>query len=98
MSVYIIAQIGIHDRGEYEKYSGGFLEVFSRFKGELLAVSEDPIVVEGDWPYTRTVLMRFPSADEARRWYESPEYQMIAQHRFRGSKTNAVIVEGLPQS
>ena len=97
MSVYIIAQISIHDRAEYEKYSAGFLEVFARFKGELLAVSENPIVVEGDWPYTRTVLMRFPSADEARRWYESPEYQTIAQHRFRGSKANAVIVEALQQ-
>jgi len=95
MSAYIIAQITIHDRAEYEKYSAGFLEVFSSFKGELLVVSEDPIVVEGDWPYTRTVLLRFPSADEARRWYESPEYQTLAQHRFRASKANAVIVEGL---
>jgi len=94
MSVYIIAQISIHDRAEYEKYSDGFLDVFARFEGELLVVSEDPIVVEGEWPYTRTVLIRFPSADEARRWYESPEYQKIAQHRFRASKGNAVIVEG----
>jgi uncharacterized protein (DUF1330 family) len=97
MSVYVIAQVGIHDRTEYDAYSAGFLEVFARFQGELLAVSENPIVVEGDWPYTRTVLMRFPSADEARRWYESPEYQTIARHRLRGSVTNAVIVEALPR-
>jgi uncharacterized protein (DUF1330 family) len=97
MSVYIIAQIRIHDRAEYEQYAAGFLEVFAHFKGELLAVSESATVVEGEWPYTRTVLMRFPSADEARRWYESPEYQTISQHRFRGAKTNAVIVDGLPQ-
>lgn len=97
MSVYIIAQISIHDRVEYEKYSVGFLEVFDRFKGELLVVSEDPIVIEGDWPYIRTVLMRFPTAEEARRCYDSPEYQMIAQHRLLGSNANAVIVEEIPQ-
>jgi uncharacterized protein (DUF1330 family) len=97
MAVYIIAQIGIHDRGGYEKYSEGFLDVFAKYQGELLVVSEDPVVVEGEWPYTRTVVIRFPSADEARRWYESPEYQAIAQHRYRAAKTNAVIVEELPQ-
>lgn len=95
MSVYVVAQISIHDRKEYDKYSDGFLDVFARFAGELLVVSENPQVVEGEWPYTRTVIIRFPSTEEARRWYESPEYQAIAQHRYRGSKGNAVIVEGL---
>ena len=97
MPVYIIAQIGIHDRAEYDKYSDGFLDVFAKYQGELLVVSEDPVVVEGEWPYTRTVMIRFPSPDEARSWYESPEYQAIAQHRFRAAKTNAVIVEELPR-
>ena len=95
MSVYLIAQINIHDRAEYETYSEGFLAVFSRYKGELLVVSESPEVVEGEWPYTRTVLIRFPTAEEARRWYESPDYQAIAQHRFRAATANAVMVEGL---
>lgn len=94
MSVYIVAQITIHDRAEYARYEEGFLGVFQRFKGELLAVSENPAVVEGAWPCTRTVLMRFPSQDEAERWYRSPDYQAIAQHRLRASTGNAVIVEG----
>jgi uncharacterized protein (DUF1330 family) len=97
MAVYIIAQIEIHDGAEYERYQAGFLDVFARYKGELLVVSENPVVVEGEWPYTRTVLIRFPSQDEARRWYESPEYQAIAQHRFRASRANAVLVEELPK-
>jgi uncharacterized protein (DUF1330 family) len=95
VAVYIIAQIRIHDRAEYDKYQQGFPEVFARYQGELLVVSENPVVVEGEWPYTRTVLLRFPSADEARRWYESPDYQRIVQHRFRAADTNAVLVESL---
>ncbi len=93
MTVYIIAQISIHDRAEYNTYEQGFPAVFAKFGGELLAVSENPTVVEGKWPWTRTVLMRFPSAEEAQRWYGSPEYQAIAQHRFRASSANAVMVE-----
>ena len=98
MSVYIIAQVSIHDRAEYDKYAAGFLDVFARFKGELLVVSENPVVIDGHWPYARTILMRFPSAEEARRWSESPEYREIAQHRIRGAKVNAVIVESRPES
>lgn len=94
MSVYIIAQITIHDRAEYARYEAGFMEVFDRFAGELLAVSENPTVVEGVWPCTRTVLIRFPLQEEAQRWYASPEYQAIATHRFNASTGNAVIVDG----
>ena len=93
MSVYIIAQISIHDREEYRVYEAGFMDVFAQFQGELLSVSENPVVIEGQWPCTRTVLMRFPSAEEARRWYASPAYQAIAQHRFRASTGNAVVIE-----
>lgn len=95
MAVYIIAQIAIRDRAGYDKYQAGFQAVFADYAGELLVVEENPTVVEGEWPYTRTVLMRFPSADEARRWYESPAYQAIARHRHGAATTNAVIVEGL---
>ena len=98
MPAYIVAQITIHDRAEYARYEEGFLDVFRKFEGELLAVSENPTVVEGQWPCTRTVLIRFPTQKEAGRWYQSPEYQAIAQHRFRASTGNAVIVEGLSSS
>ena len=46
MSVYIIANIAIEDRHEYEKYESGFLEIFSQYRGELVAVSDSPEVIE----------------------------------------------------
>lgn len=95
MSVYIVASIAVQDWEEYGRYQAGFLDIFAKYRGELLAVSDEPRVIEGDWPYTRAVIIRFPDADEARRWYESPEYQAIAQHRWRGSKGTVIIMNGL---
>jgi uncharacterized protein (DUF1330 family) len=95
MSIYIMASIAIDDWEEYGKYQEGFLDVFARYRGELLAVSDAPQVVEGEWPYTRAVLLRFPDEAEARRWYESPEYQAIAQHRWRASRASVIAVEGM---
>jgi len=95
MPVYVIAQITITDRARYGEYEAGFPEVFAKYRGELLAVDESPRLIEGEWPFTRTVLIRFPDEDEANRWYASPEYQAIARHRFAAARTNAVLVNGI---
>jgi uncharacterized protein (DUF1330 family) len=97
MSVLILAQINIHDRARYQQYQDGFKAVFAKFNGQLLAVDEQPSVIEGEWPSTRTVVIRFPCAEEAKRWYQSPEYQAIATHRYAASKANVVVVEELSQ-
>ena len=94
MSVYLIAQLEIHDREGYNKYQEGFLEIFSKYKGEILVVDENHTVIEGTWPFTRTVLIRFPDENEAKRWYESPEYQKLAQHRFKASTSNIIMANG----
>jgi uncharacterized protein (DUF1330 family) len=97
MPVYIVANIAIEDQEEYAIYQAGFLEIFARYQGELLAVSDAPQIIEGEWPYTRAVLIRFPDEAEARRWYESPEYQALSQHRWRASKGMVISFEGFPK-
>ena len=95
MSVYLVALINIENRDEYAKYESGFMEIFSRYKGELVAVDEKPATLEGEWPYTRTVLIRFPDEDEAKRWYNSDAYQALARHRLRASRGNIALIKGL---
>jgi uncharacterized protein (DUF1330 family) len=95
MPVYIVAEVTIADRAEYARYEAGFMEIFQRYRGELLAVEEQPAVIEGDWKHTRTVLLRFPDRAEAERWYQSPEYQAIAQHRWNASRANVALLQGL---
>ena len=34
-------------------------------------------VIEGDSGHTRTVMLKFKDRDEAKRWYNSDEYQAI---------------------
>ena len=95
MSVYLIAQLNIHDRVTYAKYGSAFMDIFTRYSGKLLSVEEAPLVIEGEWGYTRTVLLEFPSQEQARAWYESEDYQAIAQHRRAASAANLVLIRGL---
>lgn len=93
MSVYIIAQINIKDREEYKKYEEGFDEIFANYKGIVKTVDDDPVILEGEWPYRRTVLITFRTEDEARRWFDSPEYQKLAEFRRSASNGNIVMIK-----
>jgi uncharacterized protein (DUF1330 family) len=93
--VYVIATIVIHDPEEYKNYIKGFRALFGDYKGEVLVVEEAPQVLEGEWNFTRTAVIRFESEAEAQRWYNSPEYQAAASHRFKSATTNLIIAKGL---
>lgn len=95
MSHYLIAQIEIADRNEYAKYEAGFVDIFKKYDGRVLGFDESPEVLEGEWDYTRTVLIEFPSEESALAWYRSDEYQALATHRFAASTANTVLIKGI---
>jgi uncharacterized protein (DUF1330 family) len=96
MAVYIINNMTIHDRAAYDTYVRAFMPVFRKFNGTVLAVQDAPQPTEGTWPYDRTVLLSFPTREDATRWASSPEYREIAKHRLAGTTSNVVILDGLP--
>ena len=93
MAVYILNNMTIHDRAGYDTYLRAFMGVFRKFNGEILAVADAPTPVEGEWPYDRTILLRFPSLEDAHRWSESAEYREVAERRWRSTKSNVVFLE-----
>ncbi len=92
MSVYFIAGLRIHDAALYDRYLEGFDAVFDRYEGEVVLVDEAPAVLEGEWPYSRLVVIRFPDEAALRRWYDSPEYQELA--RLRHAAADGFVVAG----
>lgn len=95
MPVYLVGKLEIHDRDRYRQYEAGFMEIFSRYRGRLLSVDESPTVLEGDWPATRTVLIEFPSEEDAMAWYQSDEYQALARHRKAASSGDIAILQSI---
>ena len=95
MSVYAIAQISIHDRESYNKYQSRFLDVFKKYRGELLAADEKPQVLEGVWEREKIILMKFPDEQAFREWAFSPEYQEISKDRQAGSEGVVLLIQGI---
>lgn len=95
MSAYIIAQIFVEDAESYRNYMRGFRAMFGGYRGAVLVADDNIEVIEGDWPYNRTAVIRFDDADEARRWYQSDAYQAAALHRLSSARTNLILAQGL---
>jgi len=49
---------------------------------------------EGGWHPKRLVLLEFPSMDQARKWYHSPEYAPALALRLKAARSRLLLVEG----
>lgn len=78
-ALFLISEIT--DRELYQHYGEGFMEVFNKYEGTIIAITGTPTSLEGDWPYKRTVLLSFPSTKALNAWYKSWKYQVIIQQR-----------------
>jgi len=95
MSYYFIAQIRIKDDIEYQKYIDKAGYIFKKYKGEYLSVDNNPQILEGDWDYTRTVLIRFNNKKDFNGWYNSSDYQNIIKHRLKAADCDTILIKGL---
>ncbi len=97
MAAYVIAQLEIFDPERYTSYLAGFMPIFERHGGRLLATSaQETVVVEGDWTYPKTVLMQFPDMAAAEAWLDDPDYKALAEHRHASARANLVKIDGVP--
>ena len=95
MTIYAVVQVKINNREAYDRYSDGFMDVFEKFEGTILAADFEPKVVEGEWDKDRIVLMSFPSEKAFMAWVSSDEYREIVKHRIEGADITALLAKGI---
>jgi uncharacterized protein (DUF1330 family) len=94
VTVYVVAQIRIHDRDRYDAYAAAFMPVLIQYGGRLLAADESPAVLEGQWAGQKLNIIGFPDEGAARRWLGSEEYRAIAADRLAASDGVVLLVQG----
>lgn len=82
---------------EMEAYQKANRENIGQYKLKPLVVYGDMETMEGDAP-DGIIVLEFPTAEDAKFWYHSPQYQSAAEHRKRAANYRVIMVEGLPQS
>ena len=69
------------------------VESLSAYDPEILVVDQNIEVVEGETNDNRTVILKFKSREEAKKWYDSPEYQAIIHLRLNSVDGRAVLCD-----
>ena len=96
MSVYVIVQGKVENRGLLDQYVAKAGPSIKSHQGRTIAFDEEPEVVEGKMEHPRTVIVEFPSMAAFRAWYDSPEYQAILPLRLKATQGTLIVAKGLP--
>lgn len=80
---FMLAQIDVPDLERYRaEYATHVVPLIHKHGGEVLVASTEAVALEGAWPGTWTVVLRFPSREQARAWYEDPAYASLKHARL----------------
>lgn len=94
MAGYVIAEIDVQDPVLFEEYRKLVPATIARYGGKYLVRGGATDSKEGGWMPKRVVVLEFASADQARKWYHSPEYAPALAMRLKATNSKMVIVEG----
>ena len=94
MRAYVIVQVEVLDQRTYDTYRKDVLPTIEAFGGRFLVRGGTMTKLEGEWPYSRTVVIEFPSRADAEGWYRSPAYTKLLPLRLKASRGNLIIVDG----
>ena len=95
MAAYVIADIEITDPAAYEEYRAKVPATITQYGGKYVARGGKTDSLEGGWAPKRIALLEFPSLEQARKWYRSPEYAPLIKIRQKASRGRVILVEGL---
>ena len=95
MAVYLIANVDIHDMDVFMDYQNKAKQTIENAGGKMLVRNAVPEAVEGSADGRKIVMLEFPTAEMAGKWYQSPEYQEVAKIREGKADVEAVMVQGL---
>lgn len=95
MAVYMIAQLKFTDEAAYRRYQAAFPAVFAKFDAAVVVADEAAVVLEGEWPFSKIVVLRFPDEAGALRFSNDPDYAAIARDRKAGADGTVILARGI---
>ena len=92
-SASIFANVDVTNPQQYEEYKR-LSSIAMKAHGAEVCVRGGAVqVLEGDWSPGRTVILKFPSVEKARAFYDSPEYAAAKKAREGAAVMRMVLIE-----
>ena len=94
-SAYVIANVEVTNPERYEEYKKLSTIAMKAHGAEVCIRGGKVETLEGDWNPSRFVMLKFPSVEQAKAFYNSVEYQAAKQAREGAALMRMIVVEGL---
>jgi uncharacterized protein (DUF1330 family) len=96
MPAYVLVEAKVSDPVAYENYKKQAQAAVKQHGGRYLARGGRLEVLEGGWAKPeRLIVVEFDSLEQARKFYNSPEYVAARTLRQGAAEVNMLVVEGL---
>lgn len=95
MAAYVIAEVDVTDPKTYDEYRKLVPEIVQKYGGRFAVRGGAVESKEGGWNPARVVVLEFPTMEQAREWYHSPEYAPALALRQKAANTRLILVEGV---
>jgi uncharacterized protein (DUF1330 family) len=93
---YVIVTMKIADPERYKQYMAAAPAAVKAYGGEYLIRGGRHETLEGDVQPARVAMLRFPSYEHAKAWYDSEQYRAARVRRAGTTEYfNAILVEGV---
>ncbi len=90
MASYFVGVVSKHDLEKYGLYAAAGYQSIAGFDVEV-TMAENPQTLEGHFPGTTIIIMKFKDEDGATRWYNSEAYQAAIPLRHASADTDFLI-------
>lgn len=97
MPYYVVSSVTIFDREKHAAYSSDGTPAVARHNGRFIVKGGKPEALEGSWQPDRMTIVEFPTAEDARAFYDSTEYQEARKKRLGACDFNSVLVTDGPK-
>ena len=95
-AAYIIVDMQITDMAQYQQYMAVAPAAVAAAGGEYLVRGGRFETLEGQWQPSRIAMLRFPSFDAAKAFYDDEMYRAARAKRLGATEFfNMVLVEGV---
>ena len=93
---YLLVEMNITDPERYKQYMAEAPKAVKAYGGEYLVRGGKHETLEGDWSPHRVAMLRFPSYEQAKAWYDDGAYKQVRTKRAGAVEYfNMVLVEGV---
>ncbi|MDT2022450.1 DUF1330 domain-containing protein [Methylocella sp. CPCC 101449] len=98
MPAYLISDVTAKDAAAFETYRTRATASIARYGGRYLVRGGPIEALEGQWTPRMIVVVEFPTLDQARLWYRSPEYAQALAVRDEALSRHLILVDGISES